>query len=444
MALAQTGIAQKVIEVMPATPDAIRLFLDPAIPQSEFVRQLFPVLGREKSLQFSGVNRYLESYVGESNRLCEELANYQLSLEHNPRPEAALMEQYEPLRRRTEQAIIDLHRAKLKLNELKIAVCRFIVVFEAPNKDALRPMRAAEEWMDAAALAEMRLTRLVNQEQNRNLQQQLALFLTFRSIICSYDGPSVYIRQLEAALASMQALHEKAVLELEVVAATRTLDETRKELSTVKFNLTHLQSQLKNQQQHTEQLNKIISLQEDKPHPLRKVLWAAFALIGLLAIYSFLRFTAKSETREVAGIITQKSCQDIEKQISKSARYSSQVLIFRKFGSDIYFRANPMTCEKLHRLDSVQVGMLAQLLQADFEAGRQESGSFNGRRVLQVKDVGVNKLVVKLTNRTQNDLAFKVRVLELATQMKGVLQADKEGFEDDVLLIDLPAAGPAS
>lgn len=438
MALAQTGIAPKVIEVMPAAPDVIRLFLDPTIPQVEFVRQLFPALSREKSAQFSGVNRYLESYCADANRLCEELANYQLALEHNPQPDTSLMEQYEPLRRHTEQAIIDLHRAKLKLNELKISVCRFIVVFEAPNKDALRPLHAVEEWMDAAALAEMRLTRLVNQEQNRNLQQQLALFLTFRSIICSYDGPAVYIRQLEAGLASMQALHEKAALEIEVLAATRTLDETRKELSTVKFNLTHLQSQLRNQQQQAEQLNKLISLQEDKAPPWRNLVFGLAIALVILGIYAFMRLAAQSDTREVAGIITQKSCQDIEKQIEKSSRYSSQVLIFRKYASDIYFRANPMTCEKLHRLDSVQVGMLAQLLQADFEAGKQESGSFNGRRVLQVKDVGVNKLVVKLANRTQSDLTFKVRVLELATQMKAILQADKEGLADDVLVIDLP------
>jgi hypothetical protein len=436
------AIAQKVIEVTPATPEAIRLFLDPVLPQNEFVKYLFTALGREKANQFASVNRYLESFVGGANLLCEELANYQLALEHSAYPESPLMEQYEVLRRRGEQAIMDLHRAKLKLNEIKIGVCRFIVMFEAPNKDAIRTMRAVEEWMDAASLAEMRLTRAVGQEQNRNLQAQLALFLTFRSIVCSYDGPSTYIRQLEGALASMQALHEKALLELEVVTATRSLDETRKELSTVKFNLTHLQSQLKNQQQHAEQLNKLISLQEDKMPWVRRAAWGAGVFIVLLSVYFLLRYNVKTQTQEVGGIITQKSCQDIDRQIAKSARYATQVLIFRKFSSDLYFRANAMTCEKLHRLDSVQVGSLAELMKADFNAGHQEAGSFNGHRVLQVKDIGQDKLVVKLANRTSSDISFKVRVLELALLMHGILQTDKNGLEDDHMVIDLPVRQP--
>lgn len=438
------AVAQQVIEITPAIPEAIRLFLDPAIPQQEFVKQLFGALARERSGQFHSLNRYLESFVGEANRLSEEIANYQLALEHASQPEPGFMDQYDALRGRAEQALVDLHRAKMRLNEIKIAVCRFIVLFEAPSRDAIRSSRTLEEWMDAATLAEMRLTRLVNQENNRNLQQQLSLFLTFRSILCSYDGPSMYIRQLEGALSSMQALQEKALLELEVMAATRSLDETRKELSTVKMNLSQMQSQLRNQQQQAEQMGKLMSLQEAKPHTLWTVVIGMGAFLVLVVIMAVLRVDYRTQSRAVGGIITQKSCQDIDKQIAKSPRYASQILIFRKYGSDIYFRANAMTCEKLHRLDSVQVSSLGELLKADYEAGHQDAASFNAHRVLQVKDVGVTKLVVRLMNKTSVDLTFKVRVLEMATLLRGVLQAAKEGMEDDVLLIDLPQPVPAA
>ncbi len=438
------AVAQQVIEITPAIPDAIRLFLDPAIPQQEFVKQLFGALAREKSGQFHALNRYLESFVGEANRLSEEIANYQLALEHASQPEPGFMDQYEVLRGRAEQALVDLHRAKMRLNEIKIAICRFIVLFEAPSRDAIRSSRTLEEWMDAATLAEMRLTRLVNQENNRNLQQQLALFLTFRSILCSYDGPSMYIRQMEGALASMQALQEKALLELEFVAATRSLDETRKELSTVKMNLSQMQSQLRNQLQQAEQMGKLMSLQEAKPNTLWTVIIGMGAFLVLVVVTALLRVDYRTQSRAVGAIITQKSCQDIDKQIAKSPRYASQILIFRKFGSDIYFRANAMTCEKLHRLDSVQVSSLGELLKADFEAGHQDAASFNAHRVLQVKDVGVTKLVVRLMNKTSMDLSFKVRVLEVATMLRGVLQAAKDGIEEDVLLIDLPQPVPAT
>jgi hypothetical protein len=333
---------------------------------------------------------------------------------------------------------MDLHRSKMRLNEVKTAVCRFIVIFEAPSKDAIRNCRNVEEWMDAATLAEMRLTRLVSQDHNRNLQQQLSLFLTFRSIVCSYDGPSLYIRQLEGALASMQALHEKALLELEVVTATRSLDETRKELSTVKLNLTLMQNQLRNQQQQAEQLGKLYSLQETSISPMRKVIMALGILLVVGAVYAFLRANYRSETHTASTVLSQKSCQDIAKQIEKSPRYGSQVLIFRKFAHDVYFRANAMTCEKLHRLDSTQVISLTQMLQADYDAGHQDAASFNGHRVLQVKDVGVHKLVIRLMNRTAMNVGFKLNILELATILKGVLQVDKDGLDDDFLLVDLP------
>lgn|GEM_PF-1946651 len=431
------ALAQKVIELAPALPESVRLFLDPSIPQHEFVKLLFAALAREKTSQFAGVNRFLESFIGDANRLSEEIANYQLALEHVSPPHPEILDPYDALRRKAEHALMELHRAKMRLNEFKIAVCRFLVIFEAPNRDAIKQARNVEEWMDSATLAEMRLTRLVSQEQNRNLQQQLALFLTFRSVVCSYDGPALYIRQLEGSLSSMQALHEKALLELEVVTATRNLDETRKELSTVKFNLEQMQNQLRAHQLQSEQWNRLVALQEEKGAPWRKWIFLAAGLALVVGLYLLLRANAESTNRKVAGIISQKSCQDIARQIEKSPRYASQVLIFRKYDSDIYFKANAMTCEKLHRLDSTQVGALSQVMIADYLAGHQDEAGFNGHRVLQVKDVGLNTLVVKLMNKTAQDLSFKVRILELATQLKGLLQSDNGEEGGDLLLIDL-------
>ena len=129
------------------------------------------------------------------------------------------------------------------------------------------------------------------------------------------------------------------------------------------------------------------------------------------------------------------SCQDIAEQLAQSPRYQSQVLIFRKFGNDVYFKANAAICEKLHRLDSLQVVSLAALLKLDYQTGNREAASFNGHRVLQTKGVGLNKLVVQLMNPTAQDVQFKVRVLELATTLRAILQADVGG---DALIVDLP------
>ena len=121
--------------------------------------------------------------------------------------------------------------------------------------------------MDAAALAEMRLTRAMSPNVDRNLQRLLALFMTFRSIVCSYDGPSMYIRQIENSLASLDAIYEKIRLEMEVLKATRNLVETRRELSTAKINLTSLQNQLHEKLAKDEQLVKLMALQEKSSFP---------------------------------------------------------------------------------------------------------------------------------------------------------------------------------
>jgi hypothetical protein len=179
-----------------------------------------------------------------------------------------------------------------------------------------------------------------------------------------------------------------------------------------------------------------MSLQE-KPSYSR---WVFSGMI-LGAVAGFLGYVALTDfgpMKTGAGdLVSQKSCKEIYNQIEKSPRYQSQVLIFRKFGNDVYFRANPSTCEKLHRLDSLQMQSLAQLMKIDYDAGNQAAASFHGNRVLQVKDVGINKLVVRLANRTEADMRYKLKVLEVATTLKAVLQPDKDGLNEDLLIVDL-------
>lgn len=435
----------KLIEVTQPTPEVIRLFLEPRLQAGNLVLSLLNSLGKEKATNFSNVNLYLEASLGDANRVLEEMSNFQIALEETKGRgiDREIENGYEDVKARAQSNLVELHRAKIKLNDLKIALCRFIINYESPSKNPARAYHSVEEWMDAATLSEMRLTRGLNPSGGeRDLQRLLALFMTFRSIVCSYDGPSMYIRQIENALASLEAIYEKIRLELEVLKANRRLSETRKELSTAKINLTNLQSQLQQKSTQTEQLAKLMSLQE-KPS------YSHWVFAGMLmgAVAGFLGYVALADFGPVktktGDFLSQHSCKEIYNQIEKSPRYASQVLIFRKFGNDVYFRASPMTCEKLHRLDSLQMSSLAQLLKFDFEAGNQAAASFHGNRVLQVKDVGINKLVVKLSNHTEADLNYKIKVLELATTLRGVLQPDKTGVNEDLLIVDLSRPGEA-
>jgi len=292
-----------------------------------------------------------------------------------------------------------------------------------------------EEWMDAAALAEMRLTRAMSPTVDRNLQKLLALFMTFRSIVCSYDGPSMYIRQIENSLASVDAIYEKIRLEMEVMRATRTLVETRRELSTAKNDLTSLRNQLETNRTKDEQLARLVALQEKSSLP--QIFIIGMCLVMLSGLTGFWLSKGARPGGKSGQAPSQRSCQEIERQLEKSPRYKSQVLIYRKFGREIFFRANALTCEKLYRLDSLQIGSLSDVLQADYAAGSQSEASYNGRRVLQVKDVGQNKLVVKLQNRTASSIPFKLQVLEKATLMRAMLQPDPDGRGQDLLIVDL-------
>jgi hypothetical protein len=428
----------KLVEVTQPTPEVIRLFLEPRLQAGNLVLSLLNSLGKEKASNFSSVNQYLESSLGDANRVLEEMSNFQIIIEQSKAKgfSREIETGYEDVKARAQSNLVELHRAKIKLNDLKIALCRFIINYESPSKNPVRHYHSVEEWMDAATLSEMRLTRSLNPNGERDLQRLLALFMTFRSIVCSYDGPSMYIRQIENSIASLDAIYEKVRLEMEILKANRRLTETRRELSTAKINLTQLQTQLQQKDTQTEQLAKLMSLQE-KPS------YSKWVFTGMLlgAVAGFLGYVALADfgpAKAKAGdYMAQKSCKEIYNQIQKSPRYASQVLIFRKFGNDVYFRANPATCEKLHRLDSLQMNSLTDLMKADYDAGNQGAASFHGNRVLQVKDVGINKLVVKLSNHTELDMRFKLKVLELATTLRAILQPDKAGAAEDLLIVDL-------
>ena len=438
----------KLVEVIQPAPDVIRLFLEPRLAAGNFVFALLQSLGQEKASNFNNVNSYLESSLGDAHHTLDAMGYFQGRLEQTPSRgthpglDRALAAEFAELRSRAQASLVELHRAKIKLNDLKVALCRFIIHYESPSKPSGRIYHSVEEWMDAAALAEMRLARNLAPDSDRNLQRLLALFMTFRSIVCSYDGPSMFIRQIENSLASVDAFYEKLRLEFEVQRATRTLVETRRELNTAKHDLTHLRHQLEEKRNHDEQVAKLLSLQEKSSFP--QILAIGLCLVvlsGIMGVW-FMK-GSRPAGRANAAIMSQRTCLDIERQLERSPRYKGQVLIFRKFGREIYFRASASTCEKLYRLDSIQIGSLDDVLQADYAAGAQSEASYNSRRVLQVKDVGQNKLVVKLQNRTATSVPFKLQVLEKATLLRAVVQSDPLGRSEDLLIVDLARRSPA-
>jgi hypothetical protein len=184
-----------------------------------------------------------------------------------------------------------------------------------------------------------------------------------------------------------------------------------------------------------------MSLQEKSSVPQIVIIGLCLVLLSALAGFWLMR-GSRPAARDDGRVLSQRSCLEIERQLEKSPRYKSQVLIYRKFGREIYFRANSSTCEKLYRLDSVQIGALSEVLQADYAAGAQGEASYNGRRVLQVKDVGQNKLVVKLQNRASASVPFKLQVLEKSIQMRAVFQPNPDGRAEDLLIVDLARRAP--
>jgi hypothetical protein len=428
----------KLVEANRPTPDIIRLFQEPRLQPDGFVQALLNALGQEKANNFTPVNAYLEGLLGDAHETLDAMSDFQFQIEQNRNRSLIqnLERECEAIRARAQNSLVELHRSKIRLNDLKTALCRFIIAYESHSNIPPRPFHSVEEWLDAASLAEMRLTRDMASSVDRNLQKLLALFMTFRSIVCSYDGPSMYIRQIENSIASLDALHEKTRLELEVLNAKRTLVQARQELTTAKIDLSSLQKEVDEERRREAKISKLMSLQEKSNFP--QILTIGLCLIALAgSLGYYLMSHQKQAQRDSLAGISQPSCREIADQLRETPHYQNQVLIFRKFAQDIYFQANSETCEKLHRLDSSQITSLAELLRLDYATGNQAVTSYNGNRVLQVKDVGINKLVVRLSNQTAMNLNYKVRVLELANVLRGLLQTDKEGLTDDVLIVDL-------
>jgi len=58
--------------------------------------------------------------------------------------------------------------------------------------------------------------------------------------------------------------------------------------------------------------------------------------------------------------------------------------------------------------------------------------------------VGINKLVMRLSNRTESNMDYKMKVLEKANALRAVLQADRLGTSEDLLIVDLNLAHSAA
>src|SRR3954470_7799366 len=118
----------KLVEVIQPTPDVIRLFLEPRLQAGNFVLSLLHSLGQEKATNFNNVNSYLESSLGDSFQTLEDMGDFQLQLEQT-RPKSFDKEveaDYSDLKAKAQSSLVELHRAKIRLNDLKIALCRFI------------------------------------------------------------------------------------------------------------------------------------------------------------------------------------------------------------------------------------------------------------------------------------------------------------------------------
>lgn len=412
---------------------------------------MLTALSREKTAQFASTNLFLESLSAFSHGFLDEAAAFQSYLEKGKIDEGRYEAAFAAVKRQGLLTLRELQAARARLETLKIALCRFIVCYESPSRHGTVRFSTLEEWLDAAALAEMRLTHYISPEGDKNLQKLLALFMTFRSIVCSFEGPLLGIRQAESALASLESLFEKVKLELEMHHAHSRLKAASEELSTVKNDLSQMQRELSEKKQQAETLTRLISLQ-DRAH-LGKLVLLLFAAAGIIAAAAYL-VHAQFSRRSAAPpkVISQKTCVEIYENLEKSPRYRGQVLVFKKFGRVLYFQANHLTCEKLHALDSNQVGALAAVLEADHEKAAQARKDGKGDKgdkagspladypVMQVKDIGIQKLAVRLGARTDKDLAYKLQVLEAATTLRATLKPAAGEAESDYLVIDLSLA----
>ncbi len=431
-----SSIAPKPVTQIPPVQEVFRLLLDTRQFSVEFATTMVNFLSREKQGQFGNVNFHLETLCADAGDLLDEIENFQSFLESIKTTKRDLSSDYLAIKGKVDEGLFRLNASKEYLDQVKMALCRFILQYESPNHRLSREYSTVEEAVDAATLAEMRLARNVQPDSESGTQRFLALFMTFRSIVCAFNGPSFYIAQLHGAQASLDAIFQKVRLEMEVFQATQKLMETRQELTAMRFNMTALQTQLMEKKDREERLKQFSSLQDKSGLPaLLLSMMAVVMILGGAAWYYWDEIRLPG--READPVISQKSCLDIKNQLEASPRYNSQVLIFRKYGNDIYFKANHLTCEKLHRLDSTQISALALLLKDDYAAGNREVGTFNGNRVLQVKDIGIHKLVVRLSNDTRTNPGFKAAVLERAAAMQAMLHREDGTKDPDLLVVEL-------
>src|SRR3954469_20371233 len=77
------SVIMKLVEVTQPTPEVIRLFLEPRLQAGNLVLSLLNSLGKEKATNFANVNQYLESSLGDANRVLEEMSNFQIIIEQS-------------------------------------------------------------------------------------------------------------------------------------------------------------------------------------------------------------------------------------------------------------------------------------------------------------------------------------------------------------------------
>src|SRR4051812_42052533 len=105
----------KLVEVIQPAPDVIRLFLEPRIAAGNFVLALLQSLGQEKAHNFTNVNTYLESSLGDAHLTLEAMSSFQSRLEqsspHGVKAdfERALYQEFLELRSRAQASLVELH-----------------------------------------------------------------------------------------------------------------------------------------------------------------------------------------------------------------------------------------------------------------------------------------------------------------------------------------------
>src|SRR3990172_2953393 len=117
----------KIIEVAPAVPDVLRLFVEAQEPPPDFLSKATEALAREKTAHYAAVNKFLDGEVADAGRLLEELGAFQYQLEEERDLTEGIVETYHDLKEKVQSQLVELHRSKVKLADLNIALCRFIV-----------------------------------------------------------------------------------------------------------------------------------------------------------------------------------------------------------------------------------------------------------------------------------------------------------------------------